>query len=79
MTTKHETESHNLEDIYALVQTGHRELVPIFSVQVLQKYEQQTFKGLDLATQQELQKDSEGNREIKPIQPGKTGIASRYE
>ena len=34
-----QSKAHNQDEINALVQTGHRELVPIFSVQVLQKYE----------------------------------------
>jgi hypothetical protein len=52
--------------------------VPIFSVQVLQRYEQQTFKGLDIQTQQSLQLNETGTREVKSIQKGLTGIASKY-
>jgi hypothetical protein len=47
---------------------------------VLNKYQEMQFKGLDMATQQKLQLNAEsGIREIKPIQKGLTGIASRYD
>jgi len=46
---------------------------------VLQKYENQAFKGLDIATQKGLQVDSEtGKIKVQPIQKGMVGIASKY-
>ena len=57
-----------------MVKADLRELVPIFSSQTLVKYEEQTFKGLDLSTQKDIQ-----GGEIKHILPGKVGIASRYD
>lgn len=39
-----------VEESKALVKAEHRELVAVYSAQVLNKYEQLTYKGLDLAT-----------------------------
>ena len=57
-----------------LVRVEHRDLVPIFTPQVLQKFDQLSFKGLDLQMQIELQ-----GAEVKKVIPGKVGIASAYE
>lgn len=65
------------DDSMALVSSEHRELVGIYSAQVINKYEKLTFKGLDLATQQKLQ--GEGEAKLKKVVKGKTGIASMYE
>lgn len=67
------------QDTLALVKAEHRDLVPIFSAPVLSKFENQSFKGLDIQTQKALQKDKDGNTVIKPIQKGLSGIASRYD
>ena len=57
-----------------LVKVEHRDLVPIFTPQVLNKFDNLEFKGLDLATQIELQ-----GKEVKKVIQGKVGIASQYE
>lgn len=53
----------------ALVKKEHQDLVPIFSSQVLSRYDNLSFKGLDIKQ----------NVEVKPIQKGLTGIASHYD
>lgn len=69
-----EERAEELEDQLQLVKVEHRDLVPIFTPQVLQKFDSLGFKGLDLKTQIELQ-----GSEVKKVIPGKVGIASQYE
>ena len=66
--------AEDLADQMQLVKVEHRDLVPIFTTQVLQRFDQMTFKGLDLQTQIDLQ-----GQEVKKIIPGKIGIASMYQ
>ena len=42
--------AEELADQMQLVKVEHRDLVPIFTPQVLQRFDQMTFKGLDLKT-----------------------------
>ena len=57
-----------------LVPVEQRTLVPIFSAQVLNKFQNLTYKGLDLQTQIDLQ-----GKEVKKVIQGRVGIASKYE
>jgi hypothetical protein len=48
----------------------HQELIPIFSSHTLQRYENLTYKGLEIAKEKS---------EVTKIQKGLTGIASSYD
>jgi len=76
-----QAEEDVLEESMALIKSEHRELVAVYSAQVINKYEQMQFKGLDLATQISLQGDGSGESGsvLKKVVKGKTGIASRYD
>lgn len=61
-----------------VVDQKHRELVPIFSSQVIQRYENFAYKGLEVdLTSNPLNED--GTKKYVPISKGLTGIASKYE
>jgi|LauGreDrversion4_2_1035121.scaffolds.fasta_scaffold1817300_2 hypothetical protein len=47
----------------------HHELVPIFSSQIIQRYENLSYKGLEISEKSEVVK----------IEKGLTGIASSYK
>ena len=66
------------ETALVAVQNDHRELVPIFSSQVIQRYEQFNYKGLTVdLTANPLNED--GTKKFLPLEKGKSGIASKYE
>ena len=48
----------------------HYELIPIFSSQVIQRYENLSYKGLEIPTER---------TEPQPVKKGKVGIASSYD
>ncbi len=49
-------------------------MVPIFSSQILSRYEKLTYKGLEIPKSKD-----EKDKEVGPIKKGLTGIASSYD
>lgn len=61
-----------------VVEKKHQELVPIFSSQVIEKYEKFSYKGLEVDLMvNPLNED--GTKKFVPLEKGLSGIASSYE
>jgi hypothetical protein len=83
--TVKDTQEDILEHEYAadeqalmLVEQKHRELVPIFSSQVIERYEKFSYKGLEVDLMVDPMNE-DGTKKFVPIEKGLTGIASNYE
>ena len=61
-----------------VVEQKHRDLVPIFSSQVIERYEKFSYKGLEVdLTSNPLNED--GTKKFVKIEEGLSGIASNYK
>lgn len=70
------------ENNLANISAEHRELVPIFSSQVIARYEQFQYKGLevDINEPRKGKGDSNGDgKEFIKLEKGLVGIASNYD
>lgn len=70
-------EEHQL----ALISKQNQALIPIFSSQVIQRYEKFSYKGLEVDLAQSLKDsvDENGQKRFAKIEKGLVGIASQYE
>ena len=62
----------------AIIDKKHHELVPIFSSQVIARYEQFSYKGLEVDVMTS-NKNEDGTTKFLKLEKGLTGIASKYE
>ena len=71
------------ETALVAISDKNKELVPIFSSQVIQRYEQFTYKGLEAdigdMIKNATEVDENGKKKFVPITEGLSGIASSYE
>lgn len=78
------------DEQYQLMQMAHqtnlaniseknRELVPIFSSQVIARYEQFRYKGLEVDLMQKVDGEEGSQKTFAPLEKGLVGIASKYE